>query len=234
MYNTLRTIIFLVSSIIAYLVYPLIQQATYFLVDTTLAGRIAENYLIEIYSGLVLIFIVLTFAALQAIIRQVLLYRHSTSNSIMSFPITFFSATDRSIYYIVPFLAYLLPLFRTVNAREVLLIRIILFAITLSVFYFVLEFSKKHTKVFFVKEGLVVKGIDLRLNLPLPSPFINTTGFYPYTRFEHYSMTDSKVEFQLPAESGRITFEFEPDEKENLKQFLMMMNVPQGICHRDE
>jgi len=46
-------------------------------------------------------------------------------------------------------------------------------------------------------------------------------------------MTDSKVEFQLPAQTGKITFAFDPDEKENLKQFLMMMNVPQGISHRD-
>jgi len=203
-------------------------------VDSTFGGSLSDNQLLAIYGGLVLIFLFLTFASLQAITRQVLLYRHSKDHAIMSFPITFFSAADRSIYYIVPFLVHLLPLFRSGNAREVLFIKIILFTITLSVFYFILEFSKKHTKVYFVKEGLLVKGIDLRLDFPLPAPFVNSTGFYPYSKFEHYLMTDSKVEFQLPAQTGKIAFAFDPDEKENLKQFLMMMNVPQGISHRDE
>jgi len=151
MYNTLRTIIFIVSTVITYLVYPLIQQATYFLVDTTLGGSLSDNQLLTVYGGFVIIFVFLTFAGLQAITRQVLLYRHSKDNAIMSFPITFFSAADRSIYYIVPFLAHLFPLLRGTLVTEVMFMKIGFFVITLFLFHIIIEFSKKRTRVYFLK-----------------------------------------------------------------------------------
>ncbi len=233
MYNTFRTIVFITSSFIIFLLYPLIQQLTYLLLAYSFEKIMTPTILVEVYKAVVFILSLLTFAILQIIIRTLLNHKYSKNNSIMTYPITSFSFGDKIIYYIIPFLIYILPLFQRSYLNEVILLRIILFITTIALFRIILGFSKKRTHVYFLKEGIIIKGLDLRLDLPLTTAFFNSSGYYPYTKLQHYLFRDTALELKLPAESGKLVMSISEEEKQELQQFLVMMNIPEGSTQDD-
>ncbi|WP_026476682.1 DUF5673 domain-containing protein [Alkaliphilus transvaalensis] len=229
MYNTKRMIIFTVAAILLFLLYPFFQDITYLFVVATFDRVFPPSISVEVYQAFLFILSFLAFAVIQAFTRHFLFYKYrKESNAVMSYPIKSFYIGDRLVYYIVPFFIYLLPIFRQSYLTEIVVLRIGLFIITILFFEGLLRYSKSKTTADFLKDGILVRGIDLRLDFPLTGRIINMSGFYPYEKIDSYLIRESSVELKLSSEFGKIELTFPPEDKSEIKDFIKMMKIPQG------
>lgn len=228
MTSTFRTFNFLISTILIFIVYPFIQKAIQFLLNPLFNRPISLSYINEVVFGLVFLICFLFLGGLQGLIRTIYLKHHNRTSSIMKFPINHFQIGDKTIYYIVPLILYIVPLFKGIYVNEILVIRIIIFIITIILIELWLRLSKKHTHCYFLRTGLLVTGFDIRLDFPLQSSLDNASGFYPYEKFQEYILFKDQLIFKNPLDTTTIRLKYTPTQGEEIKNFLALMKIPQG------
>ncbi|WP_207706903.1 hypothetical protein, partial [Alkaliphilus pronyensis] len=168
MKNTFRVFNFIVSMLVFYLLRP------YF----SYISDLIESILLKNGFNTVVFFLLL--GSVQALTRFIYL-KPWRVKKIMSYNITGFSLGDKSLFYIVPFLLYILPLiislFNDFQVDDVLL-RITVFLVTITLFGALLRFSKCNTIASFTEKGVLVHGYDVRLDLPLINFYFNRYFYF--------------------------------------------------------
>mgnify|MGYP000930046133 FL=1 len=115
-----------------------------------------------------------------------------------------FTFTEKLWIYAIVFLIYLTPLIRDLSFKSLAMSRIILFLAAIAVVEFLLRFSQNSIRIIFLNEGIVVTGMDLRIDIPLGEPIHNASGYYPYSIIDGYLPLQDSIQLFIEFEQGKI------------------------------
>ena len=115
-----------------------------------------------------------------------------------------FTNVQKSWLFLFLIIIYFSPILREQSFQSVSLNRIFYFLVFTIIVFLLLKFSERTMKVIFTKEGIVVTGLDLRVDISLGQPLHNTTGFYPYSMISGYLPLANSIELFLEYEQGKI------------------------------
>ncbi|MSS42570.1 hypothetical protein FYJ27_02310 [Anaerosalibacter bizertensis] len=136
-----------------------------------------------------------------------------------------FTNIEKSWIYIFLVLIYFSQLFRDFSLKSITLGRIALFIIFFIIIYFLLKFSEKTMKIVFTKDGVIVNGLDLRIDIPLGQPIHNATGYYPYNSIDSYLPLQDKIELFTEFEQGKIVVKAKGKERSQILYILKQNKV---------
>lgn len=231
MSSTHRTLQFLLSSLVLFWVYPLIYKLVYLLFQGLLQGIVSPSVINELVAGIVLILCLVFLGTLQGLLKFLSLRRYRRLNSILFLPLKGFSISDQAIYYIVPLIIYILPLFRRPYVNEIIAIKLIFFIIAMTALWLWLKLSKGLLGCYFLPEGLLITGFDVRLDLPIQPLQQNASGFYPYEKLKEYQLSDQVLIFKLPFDTASLVLSCKDAEISEIIEFLKLMKVPGTSNH---
>lgn len=136
-----------------------------------------------------------------------------------------FTKTEKSWIYLFLVLIYFASVIANVSFKSISIINIVLFVVFLIISIFLLKYSEKTMKIIFTQEGIVVTGMDLRIDIPLGQPLHNTTGFYPYTMIDGYLPLQDGIELFIEYEQGKITLNTRGEEKNQILYILKQNEI---------
>ena len=115
-----------------------------------------------------------------------------------------FTNLEKSWLYLFLILIYFSPVIGNLSFKSITMTRIFLFIVFTIAILLLLKFSEKTMKVLFTKKGIVVTGLDLRIDISLGKPLHNATGYYPYSMIDGYLPLENGIELFLEYEQGQI------------------------------
>lgn len=115
-----------------------------------------------------------------------------------------FTFTEKLWIYLIVFLIYLTPLIRDLSFKSLPIGRVILFVATIAIVEILLRFSQNSMRIIFLNEGIVVTGIDLRIDIPLGEPIHNASGYYPYSIIDGYLPLQDSIQLFIEFQQGKI------------------------------
>lgn len=80
-------------------------------------------------------------------------------------------------------------------------------------------------RIIFTQEGIVVTGLDLRIDISLGHPLHNATGFYPYDMIDGYLPLQDGLELFIEYEQGKITLNTSGEEKNQILYILKQHEI---------
>ena len=131
-----------------------------------------------------------------------------------------FTFTEKLWIYAIVFLIYLTPLIRDLSFKSLTMSRIILFLVAIAVVEFLLRFSQNSIRIIFLNEGIVVTGMDLRIDIPLGEPIHNASGYYPYSIIDGYLPLQDSIQLFIEFEQGKIIVETSNKEVSQISYIL--------------
>lgn len=131
-----------------------------------------------------------------------------------------FTFTEKLWIYLIVFLIYLTPLIRDLSFKSLTMSRIILFLVAIAIVEFLLRFSQNSMRIIFLNEGIVVTGMDLRIDIPLGEPIHNASGYYPYSIIDGYLPLQDSIQLFIEFEQGKIIVEASNKEVSQISYIL--------------
>jgi hypothetical protein len=222
MSNSMKSLIFIIS-LIAYFIYltissPLMAAA---LNSSNLAYAVLSLYL---YYALGILVVLYTQAGIKYWYTGKQL---KTATVHYKLPMGKFRLTERLIVYILPALAVVLPMlksqsFTLVNLSSIAFLLVLTLCIEI-LFYI----NIKTMKAYITDKGIVVRGIDLRLEMPIPFTYRNPSGFYPFEKIINFMDLNDKLMVEQAYDMGYITLTADTDTLQQIKGLLLAKDVKQ-------
>ena len=134
---------------------------------------------------------------------------------------------NRLYYYSFLFLLFILPVIRGLSLSDISIewmIQLLLGIIIIEVF---IHLTNKTLLVFILKEGILVKGIDLRIDIPIGAPIQTHSGFYPYEYFSSFHFDGAKFNLTLYHQRGTLSFHTSTDLEKPLAGLLQSKGIAQ-------
>lgn len=136
-----------------------------------------------------------------------------------------FTNLEKSWLYLFLIIIYFSPMIGNPSLKSITLSRIFYFIVFTIIILLLLKFSEKTMKVIFTKEGIVVTGLDLRVDISLGRPLHNATGFYPYSMIDGYLPLVDGIELFLEYEQGKIVAIADNEIKNQILSILKANNI---------
>jgi len=136
-----------------------------------------------------------------------------------------FTKTEKSWIYLFLVLIYFAPAIANSSFKSISMTNIILFVVFLIISIFLLKYSEKTMRIIFTQEGIVVTGLDLRIDISLGHPLHNATGFYPYDMIDGYLPLQDGLELFIEYEQGKITLNTSGEEKNQILYILKQHEI---------
>lgn len=136
-----------------------------------------------------------------------------------------FTNLEKSWLYLFLIIIYFSPMIGNPSLKSITLSRIFYFIVFTIIILLLLKFSEKTMKVIFAKEGVVVTGLDLRVDISLGRPLHNATGFYPYSMIDGYLPLVDGIELFLEYEQGKIVAIADNEIKNQILSILKANNI---------
>lgn len=136
-----------------------------------------------------------------------------------------FTNVQKSWLFLFLIIIYFSPMLRELSFKSMSLSRVFYFLAFTIIVFLLLKFSEKTMKVIFTKEGIVVTGLDLRVDISLGQPLHNATGFYPYSMISGYLPLGDSIELFLEYEQGKILAIADDDIKIQILGILKSNNI---------
>lgn len=142
-------------------------------------------------------------------------YRYHQSKGLIKRNTVFFTVNadkfkfnEKILFYVILALIYFGSILRNSSFNTLMVIRIILFMASIALFEFLVRYSNKSIKIHFLKDGIIVSGFDIRLDLPVVfgANIRNDSGYYRYTDFDGYLLFPDHIELFLILERGKLIF----------------------------
>lgn len=76
------------------------------------------------------------------------------------------------------------------------------------------------TYAYIMGDGIVIKGLDLRIDIPLSDPLISHSGVYTYDHFDTFSVRGNKFTLHMPGKIGQIKMIIPEDKIPHISSFL--------------
>jgi hypothetical protein len=218
----MKTIVFIIS-LIAYFIYLSISSA--FINAAVNAGN-------QVYAALV-IFIssgvgILVMLYAQAAVKYWYAGRPLKNATIHArLPLGKFRLTDRLLVYFLPALAIIIPIMQTRSLTVItwpLVLFLVMIIIIVEILFYV---NSKTMKAYITNKGIIVRGIDLRLEIPIPSNYRNQSGYYPFNRIITFLDLNDKLLVEQSYDLGSIILKGDLETLKQVKAVLTANGIKQ-------
>lgn len=197
MNNTKRSINFVVAFM------SVISILTFIIPNINLEA-LGENMEI-IFPNVLFFLFVIVFSFVQFVFRNLITSKHYIKDKI------FFSITlkpsrlySRMISYFVVITLFLWPVIASKKFSNVTLESMLNLLIWALVVEILLYISYKYTKIYFMTDGILVRGLDFRIDIPLNDGISNHSGFYSYYDIQKYTVDNNSLKLILYNSRGII------------------------------
>jgi len=158
-----------------------------------------------VFSNILFFLFIVVFSFIQFIIRMLSTSKYYVKDKL------FFSLSMKSSKLYNKVIAYLgaitLFLWPVIISKDLSLIRlsnIANFIIWIFVIEVLLFISYKYTKIYFMSDGILIRGLDFRIDIPVGNELFNHSGFYPYYDIQSYSIKNNCLKLALYNNLGKI------------------------------
>lgn len=134
---------------------------------------------------------------------------------------------DRIGVYAFPAIITLLPIYRNKKIYPSDIATLISLLILILLIEFLFYLFGKTMKIYITNNGFAIMGMDLRLDTPLPSSFMNPTGFYSIERLVDFVDMNDTMEISQSYDSGKIIIKSTTDQIKKIKGLLLANKVVQ-------
>ncbi|WP_427339825.1 hypothetical protein [Caloranaerobacter sp. DY30410] len=172
-------------------------------------SNLSENMVNNVVFPILLTIALLFFGSFQGLLRYSYNKRILKNNAVLlSVNIDNFNLNERLWYYLLVALIYFVPIFRNPISSKMIIIRVVLFIITLALIEVLLRLSNKTIKIYFLKNGILITGFDIRIGLPIVygTQIHNDSGYYSYNDIENYFIFPDYIDLYLILKQGKLTF----------------------------
>jgi hypothetical protein len=222
MRNSMKTIVFIIS-LIAYFIYLSISSA--FINAAINTGNLAfAAMVIYISSAIGILVVIYTQAAIKYWYASKSL-KNATIHEIL--PLGKFRLIDRILVYFLPALGIIMSVIQA-RSLTVVTLQSLVFLVSLIIIIEILFYvNSKTMKAFITSKGLIIRGIDLRLEIPLPSNYRNPSGYYPFNRIITFLDLNDKLLVEQSYDLGNIVLKGDSDTLKKIKAVLIANGIKQ-------
>lgn len=158
-----------------------------------------------VFPNVLFFLFIIVFSFVQFLFRIFMTSKHYIKDKI------FFSINlkpsrlySRMISYFAVITLFLWPVITSKDFSTITLGSIFNLLIWVLVVEFLLYISYRYTKIYFMTDGILVKGLDFRIDIPLNDGISNHSGFYPYYDIQKYTIDNNFLKLILYNSSGMI------------------------------
>ena len=222
MSNSMKTVVFIIS-LIAYFIYLSISSV--FINAAINSGSQAYAAIIIYISSTIGILVMLYT---QAVVKYLYAGRPLKNATIhVKLPLGKFRLTDKLLVYFLPALAIILPVIQA-RSLSVATWQSILFLISVIIIVEILFYvNSKTMKAYITNKGIIVRGIDLRLEIPIPSNYRNPSGYYPFKRIITFLDLNDKLLVEQSYDLGTIALKADTETLKQVKAVLIANGIKQ-------
>ena len=218
-----KTVLFLFSlfssiifvSILSVAISPLVQS---------LSQSVISNIIYPLFFTIGLLF----FIFIQALFRYLVNKKTLSENTILfSVKTSKFTLKEKLWLYLLVAVVYFASFFKGIILDYTLVIRILLFAVTIVIIEALLRTSNKNINIYFLRKGIVVSGFDIRVEIPFGQSvdIHNDSGVYSYYDIDSYFIFPDHVELYLISEQGKLEFKVDEETKRQLMGILVQQKI---------
>lgn len=163
------------------------------------------NHIDIIFPNLLFFLFVVVFSTIQLIFRLLVTSKHYIKDKLFfSLNMTPAKIYNRTIMYLVAITFFLWPVIVSRDLSLIKLSAIINLLLWILIIELLLYISTKYTKIHFLSDGVLVRGLDLRMDVPLGENIFNHSGFYPYYDIQNYSIRSNTLKLILYNNRGTL------------------------------
>ncbi len=159
------------------------------------------------------------FPVIQAVMRHVEIKPHYIAERL------YFKAESgekyiqqRALYYVIVLLShFFLYLKPGLPIPTEAYIWAVIWIVVLEISLFI---THRTTRVYLMSDGIIIKGFDLRMDIPLSDPLISHSGVYSYDNFDTFEVKGRRITLQMPGKIGRIQMILPTEKVVPLSGFL--------------
>ncbi|MGB7605202.1 MAG: hypothetical protein WBL93_06965 [Lutisporaceae bacterium] len=222
MKNSMKTIVFIIS-LLAYFIYSTISSI--FVRAALLSGNLSYASIVLYLSSAIGILVILYT---QAGVKHYYTSKYLESAKVyLKLPLAKFRLADRLLVYLLPSLSILIPFALTRKLSSITPQSIIFVVSAIIIMEFLFHINNKTMKAFIKDKGIIIKGIDLRLELPFPSNYHNPSGYYPFERIINFLDLNDRILIEQSYDLGTITLKADSEALKQVKGVLLANKVRQ-------
>ncbi len=91
--------------------------------------------------------------------------------------------------------------------------------------------TQKKTKVHFMSDVIIIKGVDLRLEFPMNDPIRTNSGIYSFRDFTGFYIEGTKIQMFLKDKQGHIKAVLPEDKVQHIIAFLVSKEIKKLQIH---
>ncbi|WP_432665943.1 hypothetical protein R9X47_06555 [Wukongibacter baidiensis] len=222
MNNTKRSINFAIAFMAVISIFT-------FIVPTIDFQALGENTEIVFPNLLFLLFIVL-FSSFQLLFRILTTSKYYVKDKLF-FTLSMKSSKmkNRTIPYLGAIALFLWPVIVSKNISLIKLGTIINFLIWILVIEGLLYVTNKYTKIHFMSDGILIRGLDFRIDIPLGDSLLNHSGFYTYYDIQSYFIENNCLELVLFNDVGIIQGYISSDRVPPVSAFFESKEIRKAV-----
>lgn len=224
MSQTKKTVFFFLSFFITIILVSLsFQSISSLIVDKD------QSVMFNIISPLFTSIGLFIFALMQALMKYMSNRKALTTNTnLVSANINKFNIRERLLFCVFLILIYAVPVFGRMVFDYTFMLRILFFVGSIIIVEMLLRISNKNTKVFFQRNGILITGFDVRIEIPFGRniDIYNSSGFYSYRDIEEYSVFPDHMELSLINDYGKIVFMTSGELKRQVTGLMVQNKIP--------
>jgi len=224
MAQTRKAVIFFLSFFITLLATSLFFQ----LISPAIVDK-DQSVMFNIISPLIATIGLVVFMLLQGLIRYLFYRKTLVSNTnLITANIYKFSFKERLLPYLFLILINLAPFLGTIIFNYTFLIRILIFIGAIIIIEILLKISNKKTNVFFQRNGILITGFDVRIEIPfgINMNIHNDSAFYNYNDIKDYIVLPDHIELNIINDYGKIEFMADEELKRQVTGIMMQNKIP--------
>lgn len=222
MSNTMKAIVFIIS-LIAYFIYLVISST---FVTAALDSSNLTYAVMTLYSYYAIGILIVLYT--QAAVKFWFVGRNlKDAHVYLKLPTEKFRLNDRLVVYFLPALAVFLPLVQTrsltaINWQSILFF--ILLVIAIEILFLI---NRKTMKTYITNKGIFIRGIDLRLELPIPFTYQNPSGHFTFDRIITFLDLNDRLMIEHCYDMGYITVIADSETLKQVKGVLIANGIKQ-------
>lgn len=158
-----------------------------------------------IFPNVLFFLFIIVFACVQFIFRFLITSKHYIKDKLFfSIDMKPSKLYSRMISYFAVITIFLWPVIASKDLSVITVGSILNLLIWVLVIEIMLYISYRYTKIYFMTDGILLRGLDFRIDIPLNDGLLNHSGFYPYYQIQNYTIYNNYLKLVLYNSSGII------------------------------
>ncbi|MFZ5351730.1 MAG: hypothetical protein ACOZCL_03275 [Bacillota bacterium] len=220
MLNSMKTTIFIISLTMLIAYFTATSGITMYVLNNT--APIVSFYIVSFITMIGYLFML----AVQAAVRIIYTNKKLKGTGVIAkLPVKTMRFVDKLVVYSFPVVLTLLPVFRKGVLDEYAIAAVICIIVLIIILEILFYLNRSTMNLYITNMGLAIKGIDLRLDTPLPSNYKNATGFYGFERLQSFMDLNDRLILHQSYDAGIIEIVADRDELNKIKSLLLSKQV---------